>query len=66
MWVPVFFSLLCDLMEVTFPVEASIFSSIEGEGLVRHHYYRWNYIPYKNLYVEVLILVAIESDLFRK
>lgn len=40
-----FFNLLCDPVQVTFPLEASISLFIKGEGLVRYCCYRWNCVP---------------------
>lgn len=54
-----FANLLCNPVQVTFSLETSISSFIEGEGLVRHHgCYRCNCVPPQSLYIEVLTPVT--------
>ena len=53
-----FSNLLCDPVQVTFLLKASIPSFIKVEDLVRHHCcYRWNCVPPQNLHVEILTSV---------
>ena len=59
-----FANLLCNPVQVTFSLETSISSFIEGEGLVRHRRcYRCNCVPPQSLYIEVLTPVTLACDL---